>query len=146
MRRTTVRMLIVVLAIGMIAVALSADMPSWSCGVSTQVRNAVYGKGERVGLSWATQTKGFSLIGTSSGVKGLYANLHGIGQLRFKYSPNITHVQVFVRNERVYSGSPIESVVGRGAVHIQPQWTGDAFEIEVTDNCSLRSIFSGHFG
>ena len=143
MRRTTVRMLIAVSVLGAIAVALLADVPSWDCGVKTEVRNATFGKGERVGLSWTLQLKGLSLIQASSGVKGLYADLHGIGQFRFRYSPNITHVQVVVGKMLVHSGSPIESAVGGGAVHIQPQWTGDNFEIEVTDTCSLRSIFSG---
>jgi hypothetical protein len=78
----------------------------------------------------------------------LVADLRGKGNFKFRYSENISGIQLWSGSSMIYDGTPIGShQMPPGPLRVELQRNGSAPDtlIEVTDSCSMNSFWSSLF-
>jgi hypothetical protein len=129
--------------------------PGYACsvkhGVVGQDIAREYGKsfGGKSGISGTNTSQTGFLVSTSmtlSSPTSFFTNLRGEGKYRFKFSPNVTRIEIKVNRQLMYEGYPIPLLdTAAGKVEVEPHWTGDRMEIEISDQCSFNSFAKSFF-
>ena len=158
-----IALLVAALFVVMIALIPLLRDQTWACGVvmSRQGRGTPYQDGQSIHFGPISgEDKTYGVLADSRGLRhsseatvpGFYpmietVNFYGNKEYKFRYSGDVTRFILWSGDRKVYDGLPIDSyrVDKKQELGVHFEWSGNEASIEITDRCSLGSVWSGLF-